>query len=166
MNPNPTQQMSPQQIKDALQLDNWRDVFPSAVAEASEPMGEFILHGTMPDGAEYWENEKYQVTVRRFTDDPVFRSRGGMVQLGISTADGTARHDWRDFQAIKNRFAGDEAEAFELYPAESRLLDPSNYYILWCFPQTRIRVGHNVRRIFTAAQAPTPQRAFPDEVKP
>ena len=33
--------------------------------------------------------------------------------------DGTARHDWRDFQAIKNQLAGPECEAFELVPRGS-----------------------------------------------
>lgn len=147
---------------------DWREHFPAAVAERHEPMGEFVLTAYMPDGAEYWENERYNVTVRRHETDPVFRSRHGMIQLGISAADGTALHDWRDFQAIKNRFAGEEAEAFELYPAESRLIDPSNYYALWCFPHTRIRVGiTGVRRVLSASEAtdaPQRQEAPPAQV--
>jgi hypothetical protein len=146
---------------------NWREELPAAAAERYEPMDEFALAGRMSDGAEHWENSRYNVTVRKHDTDPVFGSRYGMIQLGISAADGTARHDWRDFQAIKNRFAGNEAEAFELYPAESRLIDPSNYYVLWCFPRTRIRVGHNFRRVVNAADNhDAPQRAFASEVRP
>jgi len=101
------------------------------------------------------------VTVRRWTKDPVFGTQGGMIQLGINAHDGTARHDWREFQWIKNQIAGDECEAFELYPAESRLLDPSNYYTLWCFPGLkRIKVGQNERRVLNADEALAPQRAF------
>lgn len=139
-------------------LPDWREECPLALAEQWQPPGEFILTGFMPDGAEYWENETYNVTVRRHADDPVFRGRHGMIQLGISAANGTALHDWRDFQWIKNRFAGEEAEAFELYPAESRLMDPSNYYTLWCFPKTVIRVGTHVRRVLSQDETDAPQR--------
>ena len=88
-----------------------------------------------------------------------------MIQLGISALDGTARHDWREFQWIKNQLAGEECEAFELYPAESRLLDPSNYYTLWCFPGLkRIKVGsEEVRRQWDADEALAPQRALPKD---
>ena len=78
-----------------------------------------------------------------------------MIQLGINAVDGSARHDWRDFQAIKNQLAGEECEAFELYPAESRLMDPSNYFSLWCFPGLkRIKVGNDEpRRVFDADES-------------
>jgi hypothetical protein len=42
--------------------------------------------------------------------------------------DGQAIHDWRELQRIKNEIVGDEIEAVELYPAESRLLDTANWY--------------------------------------
>jgi len=144
-----------------LDLPDWRPLYPEAVAEPpSEPLGDWVRTDSMPDGAEYWECAKYSVTVRR-KEDTVFGTRNGMIQLGISSADGTARHDWRDFQAIKNRFAGEEAEAFELYPAESRLQDPSNYYMLWCFPKTRIRVGTvTPRNVETPDEAVAPQRGW------
>jgi hypothetical protein len=124
-----------------------------------------VVEGNQPDNEkepEIWESDIYQVTVRRWTHDKVFGTRGGMIQLGINSHDGTARHDWRDFQGIKNQLAGSDCEAFELYPAESRLLDPSNYYTLWCFPGLkRIKVGIDEgRRVFDADEAMAPQRAF------
>ena len=111
---------------------------------------------------EQWANDIYQVIVRRWSEDSVFGSRQGMIQIGINSHDGTARHDWRDFQNIKNQIAGEECEAFELYPAESRLIDPSNYYSLWCFPGLkRIKVGVNHgRRVLDANEAFAPQRGF------
>ena len=113
------------------------------------------------DSPEVWVNDIYHVSVRRWDNDPVF-GRGGMIQIGINTHDGTARHDWREFQEIKNQIAGPECEAFELYPAESRLLDPSNYYTLWCFPGVkRIKVGIDQgRRVWDADEALAPQRKF------
>ena len=147
----------------------WRAAHPEA---ASEPASgkhrtlDMIDPGRVGDfeHPEIWANDIYNVTVRRHEIDPVFGTRGGMIQIGIHTHDGTARHDWREFQGIKNQIAGEECEAFELYPAESRLLDPSNYYTLWCFPGLkRIKVGANYRRVLGADQALAPQRAFQKE---
>jgi hypothetical protein len=145
--------------------------FPRAADEVSE---EFIpltrdagwVKRNPYDPDEYWHSPVYDVSVRRHRKDPVFGSKGGMVQLGISSADGTARHDWRDMQAIKNQLAGAECEGFELFPAESRLLDPSNYYTLWCFPGlNRLNVGANeARRVWDTGEAMAPQRALARQV--
>ena len=144
----------------------WRAAHPEAAAQ--DPSKHRTLDqldpgqpGDIKEHPELWANDIYHVTVRRWPDDPVFGTRGGFIQIGINCHDGTARHDWRDFQGIKNQIAGPECEAFELYPAESRLLDPSNYYTLWCFPGLkRIKVGNEARRVFDADEAWAPQRAF------
>jgi hypothetical protein len=149
-------------------IEAWRQAHPEA---AGEPVSgqhrtlDLFVKGNQPDDQkhpEIWESDVYQVTVRRWSKDPVFGTRGGMIQIGINSHDGTARHDWRDFQGIKNQIAGPECEAFELYPAESRLLDPSNYYSLWCFPALkRIKVGlEQGRRVLDADEALAPQRGF------
>jgi hypothetical protein len=81
------------------------------------------------------------------------------IVLGISCHDGEARHDWREFQRIKNDIAGPEWEAVELYPAESRLLDPSNYYSLWCFP--KVPLGKHYGRVIAAPyNCIAPQRGW------
>jgi hypothetical protein len=149
-------------------VDAWRAAHPEAAAEPASGQYrelEQFEAGEQPDNPnrpEIWNNDVYQVTVRRWTKDPAFGTRGGMVQIGISSLDGTARHDWRDFQHIKNQIAGAECEAFELYPAEQRLMDPSNYYTLWCFPGLkRIRVGvEDGRRVLDSDVALAPQRGF------
>jgi len=84
---------------------------------------------------EVWINETYQVEVRR---NPT-----GWTQLNIRRRDGNVIfRDWREFQDIKNQLVGPEVEAIELYPAESRLVDTSNKYHLWCLPPgQRIPVG-------------------------
>ena len=146
----------------------WRAEYPGAAAEYSVALPEFIEdpEDTRPDGAVIFTNGVYRVSVRKHADDPVFRSRHGMIQLGISREDGRAIHDWRDLQAIKNRFAGEDAEGFELFPAERRLCDPSNYYTLWCFPHVTIKVGTTGRRVFSAAESLASQRALPGEEVP
>ena len=148
----------------AALVARWRAEFPAAI-ETSRHLHPLIRqpfirrHPDDPD--ESWHNDVYTVTLRRRAKDAVFGTDGGMIQLGISSLDGSARHDWRDFQAIKNQLAGPECEAFELYPAESRLLDPSNYYTLWCFPGVkRLKIGYNERDVRDAAEALAPQRAF------
>jgi len=112
----------------------------------------------LKDGAQVWENDLYEVTVR--THETGWPLGGGpWVQIGISCTDGEPRHDWRDFQAIKNQLLGDEREAVELYPAESRLCDPSNYFILWCAPKIPIGLN-NGRTIHTPADCIAPQRGW------
>ena len=151
----------------AALVAKWREYHPAAAQEQSAALKPLDRHElppkTRPDEADdIWYNDTYEVTVRRHKKDRVFGSDGGMIQLGIASHDGTARHDWRDFQAIKNQLAGPECEAFELFPAESRLVDPSNYYTLWCFPGVRrLRIGLEERRAFYADRALAPQRALP-----
>ena len=147
----------------------WRQHHPEAAQESSAALHPLMLIGRKhksdpPDEPdEVWANDVYQVTLRR-KEDLVFGTHGGMIQLGINALDGTARQDWREFQAIKNQLAGPECESFELYPAESRLLDPSNYYTLWCFPGLkRIKVGVDYRRVYPASEALAPQRALAEE---
>lgn len=145
----------------------WRAAHPEAAAEPASGQHrtlDLFRSGKLDDQEhpEIWESDVYQVTVRRWSKDSVFGSSGGMIQIGINSHDGTARHDWRDFQGIKNQIAGPECEAFELYPAESRLLDPSNYYTLWCFPGLKkIKVGISQgRRVLDVDEAMAPQRGF------
>jgi hypothetical protein len=88
----------------------------------------------------YWRNDIYQVQVRLFHNEAF---DADMMHLNIRRIDGAAVFDWRHRQWIKNQLVGDECEAFELYPAESRLVDTSNKYHLWAFvdPQFRLPVS-------------------------
>lgn len=150
-------------------IDLWKRTHPEAAKETSAALKPLMRltawqKRTPFDPDEIWHNDTYCINLRRKDKDPVFGTNGGMIQLGISSFDGTARHDWRDFQAIKNQLAGPECEAFELYPAESRILDPSNYYTLWCFPgvkRLKIGQGPEMREVRDADQAMAPQRGFP-----
>lgn len=152
-------------------VELWRSVHPEAASEPPSTKHRPLMltdpgdRARVQDRPELWHNDIYQATVRRWPDDPVFGTRGGMIQIGIHAHDGTACHDWRDFQGIKNQIAGEECEGFELYPAESRLLDPSNYYTIWCFPGLkRIKVGIvEGRRVLDADEALAPQRGFSKE---
>jgi hypothetical protein len=85
-------------------------------------------------------NEKYQVQVR---------DHGAITHISIRTLDRSAEHDWRDYQEIKNQVLGEECEAVELYPAESRLVDNANQYHLWGFrdPSYRVPIGWQHRMV-------------------
>jgi hypothetical protein len=85
----------------------------------------------------YWRNDIYQVQVRPFYND-AFKAE--MLHINIRRVDGAAVFDWRHRQLIKNQMVGDECEAFEIYPAESRLVDTSNKYHLWAFTDPTIRM--------------------------
>jgi hypothetical protein len=110
-----------------------------------------------PD-CECFENDIYECTLRKFKDGWALGG-GRWAQIGISSKDGAPRHDWREFQKIKNDLVGTNWEAVELYPDEQRLLDPSNYYILWCAP--KIPVGKFIgREIRNETNCIAPQRPF------
>lgn len=94
----------------------------------------------------YYLNDIYQVEVRLH--------EGGMAQMNIRRRDGKPIfRDWRHFQRIKNEIIGPECEAVELYPAESRLVDTSNKYHLWCVtdPKFRFPFGFDERDVYTQA---------------
>jgi hypothetical protein len=94
-------------------------------------------------GSEYWINNLYQVQVRRFEETK-------SAHINIRRRDGKAIfRDWRHFQWIKNQLIGEECEAVELYPAESRMVDASNKYHLWCStdPAFRFPLGMNERDV-------------------
>lgn len=126
-----------------------------------EPL-QFITAEPCPDTVKgvkgCWGNRLYTVTSKHYPDGwPL--GGGEWVEIGIHSPDGEPRHDWRDFQRIKNQLCGDEWEAIELWPAESRLLDPSNYYILWCAPKIPIGV-FEPRRLMGPAECCAPQRGW------
>lgn len=124
-----------------------------------KPMRRVSTPERLPSHWEAWENNLYSANVERFElgngiDD------GPFVRIGIATANNAARHDWREFQWIKNDICGPEWEAIELYPSESRLLDPSNYYYLWVFPPKTLTLGIFAQRHVLGTESKAPQRPF------
>lgn len=134
-----------------------------------------------PDGspdksmAMWFLNSIYQVEVRGVTAPSPF---GKVIWLSIKTRDKQPRHDWRELQRIKNELVGEEVEAVEIYPAESRLVDTSNQYHLWCFPYLetengKLPFGYSERLVAEGSSAGIAetgkgyrQRDFRDEFKP
>jgi hypothetical protein len=80
-----------------------------------------------------------QADVRCFVNDlynvEVGPAGTGGLRVTVQRLDGELFKDWRHFQQIKNEVAGEEREAVELYPAESRKVDTSNKWHLWVLPE-------------------------------
>lgn len=108
------------------------------LAEVIEQMAK---HGVPPHEAmrnydylqnlDCWKNDEYQVSVDK---NPPHGFHGMTIwHLSIKRIDRQPLHDWRDLQAIKDALCGEQAEAVELYPAKSRVVDTSNQYHLFAF---------------------------------
>lgn len=106
-------------------------------------------------GDEYDIGE-YQVCVRY---DWLISRKESSAMLQICRSDGGSVFDWRHLQQIKNQICGEEWEAVELFPAESRLKDPSNARYLWCQKEP-FPFGFSGRVVLDADRAIAPQRAF------
>ncbi len=108
---------------------------------------------------EVYLNDKYQVTARRFMNKAL--EGAAMVHLSIKRIDKDVIRDWRELQEIKNLLVGEECEAVELFPAESRLVDTANQYHLWCFaePEFRFPIGWNTRFVSGEVELPDLPRA-------
>lgn len=80
--------------------------------------------------SEFYINDKYLVRKLTKTEDGY-----SITHLSIRRLDRGHAKDWREFQQIKNELLGEEVEAIELYPAESRLVDCANQFHLWALPE-------------------------------
>jgi hypothetical protein len=99
---------------------------------------------------EYYKNNKYQVAVYPPETNAHLADASwpAVIHLSIKSIDKSPVHDWSDLQRIKNEIIGNENEAIEIYPAESRLVNMANQYHLWVFkdPNVRIPIGFNEGR--------------------
>ena len=158
-------QNQPLSFRSAERASAWRKLCSETVSPLMcEPWTPFE-QAEIP-GAEHIEcyvNSRYQVQVAR--DGGKGSPFGPCVWLSIKLLDKLAGHDWRDFQRIKNELVGEEAEAVEIYPAESRLVDTANQYHLWCFPKFKFPFGFRERVVSEASlkipgHGPSKQRPF------
>lgn len=105
------------------------------------------------DGYTMFQNSRYTVLVGEL-ETPI----GPCVHLSIRHNNRHFLRDWRDFQRIKNELVGPEAEAAELYPAESRLVDGANQFHLWAF-MGRFPFGFTERSVAGPEDDPSPETA-------
>lgn len=94
-----------------------------------------------------WQSEKYVVHVCPPPSD-LPDNETPWTHLSIRNLDRTSKHDWREFQDIKNQLLGEDVEGIELYPSNDRLLDQCNQFHLWCLPSgDKIPCGRTVGRL-------------------
>ena len=112
----------------------WTPLMPGVITNKENSMYDPALDGDV------FVNDRY-VVFRRVIQE-------GFVHLSIRRKDRRAIHDWRDFQRIKTELAGAEWEGVEVYPKESRLVDTSNQYHLWCM-EAQVPFGFDSGRCVT-----------------
>jgi hypothetical protein len=114
---------------------------------------------SLEGASEVWLNNQYIVTVRRFPD-----GKKDVMSLSIRRLDRMAIRNWRHNQRIKNEIAGEDVDAFELYPMKSRTVDTANQYWVWCMrPGVMLPVGFSERTVSEGADERFPmsrQRPF------
>jgi hypothetical protein len=69
---------------------------------------------------------------------------------------------------MKNQLVGEENEGFEIYPAESKLVDTANQFHIWVFDDVTVRfpLGFQERCVTEQQGLGEHQRPFPDDRKP
>jgi len=140
--------------------------FERAVANPQSGLGQLGIDVVKDAFDEIWKNSHYQVCLKRIPAPPGWPC--DMVHLSIKRLDKHPIHDWRHFQWIKNELVGEENEAIEIYPAESRLVDTSNQYHLWVFSSSEVRIplGFGERAVWEGDVAGAKQRDWPPEKRP
>ena len=81
--------------------------------------------------SEQYQNDEYHVIKRPCPADMNPENIAGIYWLSIRRKDKRKIRKWTDLQAIKNQLFGKEAEAIEIFPAESRKIDYVNQYHLF-----------------------------------
>ena len=119
-------------------LRKWEPLEKTSTISSSDNLGSKLadLEKKMKaEDHEVYANNRY--TVHKETVPPERHGFGDieLTWLSIKANDDSARHDWREFQQIKNELCGTEREAMEIYPAEYRLVDGANQVHLWGFPE-------------------------------
>jgi hypothetical protein len=97
-----------------------------------DPWDDFVFQQKNPrTGERVMVNGRYIVHV----SEPTVQTDGWppVIHLSIRHITNVAITDFRDFQRIKNELVSPKAEAMQIFPAESRLIDSCNQYHLWVF---------------------------------
>jgi hypothetical protein len=135
-------------------------------AEALENMCDGLRHDWQTD--EVYLNHLYQVNLTRHPEKK-------LVELSIRRRDRQPIRNWRHLQEIKNMLVGPEHEGFELFPAESRLVDTANQYYMWVStdptyrmavftdPTYRLPVGYQSRAVSSVGLAKSKNKFIKDE---
>ncbi len=101
----------------------------------SSPASQGYGHGWCRELNRTWSNVHYAVMSRELKT-----TWGRVTHYFITTAGG---HDipWYDKQVIKNKIAGYDKTAIEVFPAQEDLIDAANSYHLWVLHDVELPFG-------------------------
>ena len=105
------------------------------------------------DGTRTFISPMFQVLRRELWDTQHGFGKNTPTYLSIKRRDREPLCDWRAKQRIKNAILGDEWEAIEMYPAESRLVDTANQYHLFSWKAVFPIYLFNNREVLTKQSA-------------
>lgn len=129
--------------------------------ETFTQIGEDGVETQNPPNERVFVNSIYQVNRRSLGGDPE------CIHLSIKRRDKAACKDWRHFQWIKNNILGPEWCGLEVYPPEEHLVDTSNQYHLWCFPDDEwFGFMWKERLVSETSSHGAVQRKWPDHMRP
>ena len=129
------------------EIDKIVRAFPTITREQAR------LGLTKEDGSEVYVNNIYQVMVYRGheADELVHidELKGKCTWLSIKRKDKRPVNNWQDMQTMKNRLVGTECDAFQMFPAESRMVNTANQYHLIVLPEGQaLPFGWGNRAVF------------------
>ena len=130
-------------------------------------VGQWPEHLPRPDAM--IRNNIYQVTFYEVNGATIEEGEDAvrLLQICIKRVDRAPRHDWRDFQRIKNELVGPEFDCAELYPNPERLVDTSNMFILYAVPHGFTFPGYPRRMVTLGGSClGASQRSWPNETAP
>ena len=117
-----------------MEIDKVIKMFPSLTREQAR----IVVNDKIED-SEIYLNNIYQVRVYRGSaaDELVHieNLNGRCTWLSMKRKDKRPMNNWQDMQTIKNRLVGTECDAFQIFPAESRMLNTANQYHLIVLPE-------------------------------
>ena len=94
-------------------------------------LDEAMQHWDELTESEQYQNNEYYVIKRPCPADMNPENIADIYWLSIRRKDKRKIRKWADLQTIKNQLFGAEAEAVEIFPAESRKVDYVNQYHLF-----------------------------------
>lgn len=129
--------------RDKLRNPPWTK-FQEAAPLPNPEVPQYLIDEELED-AVIFKNSRYQVLMKKIMTEMF----GEVYSLSIRRLDRQPIHDWRDLQRIKNELVHPECDGFEMYPAESRLVDTANQYYIWVLADKtkRIPVGFTSRAV-------------------
>ena len=125
------------------------------------------VNGIEVPGEFCYQNSRYNIGIEEIgTLDPF----GTVWEMTIHRLDLQPIFDWRDVQLAKNELFGPEAQAVQVFPRESMLVDVANEYWFYVFPDGYVfpfqmkhrSVSNRFPDVFSSAR----QRVFAPEHMP